>query len=139
MTSALYQLASIHPGSIYLAAINSRFVPDASENEPDPMPLHQYWHVLMLAPWFDDGREGGEAGSFHVAVLDTGDVAESLIRKPGIASQSHFLQFLLDEAIQHAKMGVDESGNIGIPEVMVHLVRLIVPSNFQPLPLPEAF
>ncbi len=137
LVPALYQLASIHPGSIYLAAINSRFVPDVGEG--DPIALHQYWHVMMLAPWFDDGRGGGEAGSFHVAVLDTGDIAETLIREPGTDFQPRFLEFILDKAAQHGKMGRDDSGNVVVPEVMVHLVRAEIPPDFQPLPLPEAY
>lgn len=138
LASALHQLAAMQPGSVYLAAINSRFVPDAENTDSDPLPLHQYWHVLLLAPWFEDGGDGGEKGSFHVAVLDTGDVAESLLKVPGAAYKPRFLRVISERAIRYAKLGEDDSGNALVPEVMVHLVRVELPPNFQAPPLPEA-
>ncbi len=135
LSSALYQLAILYPGTIYLAAVNSRFV--SEESDSPPLPLHQYWHVLALAPWFDDG-EGGEIGSLRVAVLDTGDVSETLLRKPGMRYEPSFLSKITALAAKYAKLGKDEEENPLVPEVMVHLVRMELPENFQPPPLPSA-
>ena len=138
LAPALYQLASARPGSVYLAAINSRFVPEPSEDDPDPLSLHQYWHVSILAPWFDDGS-GGEQGRFRVAVLDTGGVSESLLNVPGGLSNPSFPAFIMQKAIHYARLGTDDRGEPLIPEVMVHLVRMDIPPNFQPSLLPEAY
>ncbi len=133
LSSVLYQLAILHPGSIYLAAINSRFVSEESDSQT--LPLHQYWHVLALAPWFEDGK-GGEIGSLRVAILDTGDVSETLLRKPGMRYTPPFLSKIIALATKYAKLGEDEEGNSLVPEIMVHLVRMEFPENFQPPPLP---
>ena len=136
--SALYQLSSRRPGSVYLAAVNSRFVPRSSPEDPEPLPLHQYWHVSILAPWFDDGSSGGERGSFHVAVLDVGDVSESLLRNPMSDNEPGYIASIRENAIRYARLGRDDDQNILVPEIMVHLVRVDVPGDFKPSPLPEA-
>ncbi|VDA99953.1 hypothetical protein S1OALGB6SA_1027 [Olavius algarvensis spirochete endosymbiont] len=137
LDAALYQLAVIRPGTIYLAAVNSRFLPAPTELHPNPIPLHQYWHVSILAPWFDDGS-GGERGNFRVAVLDVGDVSESLLPNPHTGIPSAFPSAILRNAIRYARLGRDDEGKVLIPEVMIHLVRLDVPANFEACPLPEA-
>ena len=136
LASALYQLAAGRPGAVYLAAVNSRFVPEPSDKDPDPLPLHQYWHVSILAPWFDDGGSG-ERGAFRVAVLDTGDVGESLLRVPGTDVQPRFPAFITGRAARYARLGRDKDGKVIMPEVMVQLVRMDVPADFEPAPLPE--
>jgi len=136
LNAALYQLAATRPGAIYLAAVNSRFLPAPTELHPDPLPLHQYWHVSILAPWFDDG-EGGERGMFRVAVLDVGDVSESLLSNPRTGRTPAFLSTIVRNAIRYARLGRDGEGKVLIPEVMMHLVRLEVPADFEACPLPE--
>jgi len=137
LSAALYQLAAARPGAVYLAAVNSRFIPEPTELHPKPMPLHQYWHVSILAPWFDDG-EGGERGKFRVAVLDVGDVSESLLPNPRTGEISAFTSKIVRNAIRHARLGKNGEGKTMIPEIMMHLVRLDVPANFEVCPLPEA-
>ena len=136
LAAALYQLAAARPGAVYLAAVNSRFVPEASAEDPDPLPLHQYWHVSILAPWFDDGSSG-ERGGFRVAVLDTGDVGESLLRVPESDAEPRFPAFITRRAVGYAGLGRDGEGRPIVPEVMVQLVRMDVPADFDPAPLPE--
>ncbi len=135
LASALYQLASARPGAVYLAAVNSRFLPEPTESDPDPIPLHQYWHVSILAPWFDNGVERGR---FRVAVLDVGDVSESLLQDPLRVDKPRFPANIMSNATRYARLGRDDSGNELTPEVMVHLIRVDVPSDFEPSPLPEA-
>jgi len=137
LNAALYQLASMRPGSIYLAAVNSRFLPEPTELNPEPMPLLQYWHVSILAPWFDDG-EGDERGKFRVAVLDVGDVSESLLPNPRAAAAPAFPSAIVRSAIRYARLGRNEVGEVLTPEIMMHLVRLDVPANFEACPLPGA-
>jgi len=137
LDAALYQLAAMRPGAIYLAAVNSRFLPESTELSPTPMPLHQYWHVSILAPWFDDGGSG-ERGRFRVAVLDVGDVSESLLPNPRTARTPAFPSAILGNAIRYARLGRNEVGEVLIPEIMVHLVRLDVPADFEACPLPRA-
>ena len=131
LDSVLYQLASRRPGSVYFAAVNSRFVPEPTPEDPDPLALHQYWHVSVLAPWFDNG-------GFHVAVLDVGNVSESLLSNPRLEGSPSFPALINSRAIKYARLGNDDSKNAQVPEVMVHLVRADVPFDFQPTPLPEA-
>ena len=138
LPSALYQLASQRPGAVYLAAVNSRFVPAPSEKDPDPDPLHQYWHVSVLAPWFEDGSPGRARGRFRVAVLDVGEVSDSLLRHPGYSDEPAYPARIMAHAVRYANLGRDDAGDILVPEVMVHLVRVDVPSDFIPCPLPEA-
>ena len=138
LASALYQLAAASPGAVYLAAVNSRFLPEPTESDPDPIPLHQYWHVSILAPWFDSGKNGTERGQFRVAVLDVGDVSESLLRDPRLIGEPRFPANIMSNATRYARLGRDDSGNALIPEVMFHLIRMDVPSDVQPSPLPEA-
>jgi len=137
LNAALHQLASMRPGAIYLAAVNSRFLPEPTELNPEPMPLLQYWHVSILAPWFDDGG-GGERGRFRVAVLDVGDVSESLLPNPGAAAAPAFPSAIVRNAIRYARLGRNRAGEALIPEIMMHLVRLDVPANFEACPLPGA-
>lgn len=138
LPSALYQLSSGRPGAVWLVAVNSRFLPEPSPSDPDPLPLHQYWHVSIMAPWFDDGSAGGERGRFHVAVLDVGDVSESLLEDPYSDTAPLFPASIRANAIRYARLGSDDEGNQLIPEVMVHLVKVDIPGNFEPSPLPEA-
>ena len=137
LDTALYQLAAERPGAVYLAAVNSRFEPEPDAQDPDPLPLHQYWHVSVLAPWFDDGAEGGERGRFRVAVLDVGDVSESLLRRPGFEGEPRFTASIRAKASRYARLGLDDHGNELVPEVLVHLVRVDVSRDFEPAPLPE--
>ena len=137
LDATLYQLAATRPGAIYLAAVNSRFLPTSTEIHPESISLHQYWHVSILAPWFDDG-DGGERGNFRVAVLDVGDVSESLLPNPRTGSTPAFPSAIERNAIRYARLGLDEKGKVLIPEIMVHLVRLDVPANFEACLLPEA-
>lgn len=136
LNATLYLLAAMRPGAIYLAAVNSRFLPEPTETHPEPIPLHQYWHVSILAPWFDDGK-GGERGRFRVAVLDVGDVSETLLPNPRTDRTPAFLSAIVHNAIRYARLGRDEEGEALIPEIMMHLVRLDVPANFEVCPLPE--
>jgi hypothetical protein len=141
LPSALYQLASRRPGSVYLAAVNSRFLPEPTPEDPNPVALHQYWHVSVLAPWFSDGSGGGESaqrGQFRVAVMDVGDVSESLLPDPRYGTEPRFPAAIRANAVRYARLGNDDSGKALIPEVMVHLIRLDVPPDFVPSPLPEA-
>ncbi len=138
LPSALYQLASERPGAVYLAAVNSRFQPEPTPGDPDPLPLHQYWHVSVLAPWFESGEGQEERGRFRVAVLDVGDVSDSLLQVPGFADIPAYPARIKANATHYAKLGRDDSGEILVPEVMVQLVRVDVPSDFTPNPLPEA-
>lgn len=138
LPSALYQLAASRPGAVYLAAVNSRFLPLPTESDPDPIPLHQYWHVSILAPWFDDGDAGAERGAFRIAVLDVGDVSESLLPNPMLNTTPHFPVSIQSNATRYARLGKDDQGLELIPEVMVHLVRMDIPSDFVPSSLPEA-
>ncbi len=137
LDTALYQLAAKRPGAVYLAAVNSRFKPEATREDPNPIPLHQYWHVSVLAPWFDNGASGGERGRFRVAVLDVGDVSESLLRRPGFTGEPLFTASIRANAARYARLGRDDRGNELIPEVLIHLVRVDVGRNFEPAPLPE--
>jgi hypothetical protein len=139
LPSALFQLAAKRPGSIYLAAVNSRFVPEPTEAEPKPVPLHQYWHVSIMAPWFSDGSDGRERGSFHVAVLDVGDVSESLVANPVNGLTPRYPEKIKARAVQYARLGRDDKGVALVPEVMIHLSRVDVPRDFKPSPLAEAF
>ncbi|PIE04106.1 MAG: hypothetical protein CSA76_05930 [Spirochaetales bacterium] len=134
--TALYQLASAYPGKIWLAAVNSPFRPEPSADDPRPLSLHQYWHVAILAPWFDDGSEGREKGTFRVAVLDTGDVAESLLSGPSGESPAAFPRIIQDRAVVYARLGRDDNGVLQKPEVRVHLTAVELPENYQPSPLP---
>jgi len=138
LPSALYQLASNRPGAVYLAAVNSRFLPESTPGDPDPMPLHQYWHVSVLAPWFENGEGQEERGRFRVAVLDVGDVSDSLLQVPGFADNPAYPANISANAIRYANLGLNDSGEILVPEVMVQLVRVDVPSDFAVNPLPEA-
>ncbi len=138
LPSALYQLASTRPGAVYLAAVNSRFMPEPTPGDPDPMPLHQYWHVSVFAPWFENGEGQEERGRFRVAVLDVGDVSDSLLQIPGFADNPAYPANITANAIRYAKLGRDDSGEVLVPEVMVQLVRVDVPSDFTVNPLPEA-
>ncbi|MCG8452820.1 MAG: hypothetical protein MI717_06545 [Spirochaetales bacterium] len=135
--TALYQLASDRPGTVYLAAVNSRFVPDSSGDDPQPLPLHQYWHVSILAPWFENGDDG-ERGAFRVAVMDTGKVGETLLPNPLYDDEPLFPSVIQEKATRYAKLGKASDGSPVMPEVMVHLIRVDVPSQFQPAPLPQA-
>ncbi|OQX28923.1 MAG: hypothetical protein B0D92_06460 [Spirochaeta sp. LUC14_002_19_P3] len=125
--AVLHQLAAVNPGTVYLAAVNSRYQPDFHPSRT--LALHQYWHVLVLAPWF------AQDGSFHIAVLDTGMADESLLRLPGIPDEPLFPRRIMDKAIEYAKLGKDEEGNPILPEVMLHLVKMKLPPDFHPLPL----
>jgi hypothetical protein len=136
LDSVLYQLASKRPGAVYFAAVNSRFVPPPSPEDPDPIPLHQYWHVSILAPWFDEGA--GERGRFRVAVLDVGDVSESLLDDPMSDEPPKFPAAILENAVRYADLGKDDQNNILVPEVSVHLVRVDLPPRFMASPLPAA-
>ena len=136
LDSVLYQLASNRPGAVYFAAVNSRFVPPASPEDPDPIPLHQYWHVSILAPWFDEDE--GERGRFRVAVLDVGDVSESLLDDPLSDESPKFPAAILENAVRYAALGRDDQHNILVPEVMVHLVRVDLPPRFMAASLPAA-
>jgi len=138
LPSALYQLAAERPGAVYLAAVNSRFVPESVPGEPSPIPLHQYWHVSVLAPWFENGEGNGMRGRFRVAVLDVGDVSDSLLQVPGYADNPGYPSHIMELATRYARLGRDDSGNVLVPEVMVQLVRMDVPDDFVPCPLPEA-
>jgi len=138
LDTALYQLAAARPGVVYLAAVNSRFRPEPSDDDPNPLPLHQYWHVSILAPWFDDGANGGERGRFRVVVLDVGDVSESLLRRPGFSGEPRFPAAIRANAQRYAGLGRDDQGNALVPEVSIHLSRLDVPRDFEPVPLPDA-
>jgi len=138
LDTALYQLAAARPGAVYLAAVNSRFRPEPSDDDPNPLPLHQYWHVSILAPWFDDGANGGERGRFRVVVLDVGDVSESLLRRPGFSGEPRFPAAIRANAQRYAGLGRDDQGNALVPEVSIHLSRLDVPRDFEPVPLPDA-
>jgi hypothetical protein len=138
LPSALYQLASTRPGAVYFAAVNSRFLPEPTESDPNPIPLHQYWHVSILAPWFDNGQNGVERGRFRVAVLDVGDVSESLLQNPALSRSPKFPAAIMSNATRYARLGRDDEGNELIPEVMVHLIRMEVPPDFEPSSLPEA-
>ncbi len=91
-----------------------------------------------MAPWFDDGSEGGERGDFHVAVLDVGNVSESLLQNPSSGREPKYPASIMANAIRYARLGSDDEGNKLIPEVMVHLVKVDIPANFKPSPLPEA-
>ena len=131
---ALHQLAAQKPGTVYLAAVNSRFVPEPGPGDPNPLPLLQYWHVAVLAPWFEAGDKG--RGTFHTAVLDTGDAAETLLKKPGISAEPGFVAKIRENAIRYARLGSDKDGKPHVPEIMVHLTQVKLPVNFQPMPLP---
>lgn len=137
LDTALYQLAAQRPGAVYFAAVNSRFLPEATADDPNPIPLHQYWHVSVLAPWFDNGDSGGERGRFRVAVLDVGDVSESLLRRPGFTGEARFTASLRENAAKYARLGRDDNGREVEPEVLIHLVRVEVSRDFEPAPLPE--
>lgn len=137
LNAALYLLAAKRPGAVYLAAVNSRFLSEPTESHPKPIPLHQYWHVSILAPWFDDGK-AGERGRFRVAVLDVGDVSETLLPNPRTDSAPMFPSAIVYNAIRYARLGRDEEGKALIPEIMMHLVKLDVPANFEVCPLPGA-
>jgi len=138
LPSALYQLAAVRPGSVFLAAVNSRFLPEPTDADPNPVPLHQYWHVTLLAPWFENGEDKEQRGRFRVAVLDVGDVSDSLLQVPGYADIPEYPAHIKDNAARYARLGRDDNGNALVPEVMVQLVRMDVPSDFTPCPLPEA-
>ena len=137
LPSALYQLAAARPGAVYLAAVNSRFMPEPSAEDPHPIPLHQYWHVSILAPWFENGEDSGQRGRFRVAVLDVGDVSDSLLPVPGRSDMPAYPARIMRNAAKYAKLGLDDSGEELVPEVMVQLVRMDIPANFIPSPLPE--
>jgi len=136
--SALFQLASSRPGAVYLAAFNSRFVPEPTAADPEPIPLHQYWHVSILAPWFSDGARGDERGRFHATVLDVGDVAETLLRDSQTGTKSQFIETIRTNAMRYARLGRDKQGRALVPEIMVHLTRIDVAPDFVPSPLAEA-
>jgi len=136
--SVLFQLASLRPGAIYLAAFNSRFVPEPTALDPNPIPLHQYWHVSILAPWFSDGAMGDERGRFHATVLDVGDVAETLLSDSQTGAKSRFIETMKANATRYARLGRDKQGLTLVPEVMVHLTRIDVAPDFVPSPLAEA-
>lgn len=138
LPSALYQLASRRPGAVWLVAVNSRFKPEPSVDHPDPLALHQYWHVSIMAPWFDDGSRGGERGEFRVAVLDVGDVSETLLPDPSGDFEPLFPASIRSNAVRYARLGLGDNKEVLIPEVMVHLAKVDIPANFKPSPLPEA-
>lgn len=135
LVPVLYQLAIKYPGAVYFAAINSRFRPEASVGEPEPLSLHQYWHVLILAPWFESGIQNDRMGHFRIGVLDTGGVELTLLSPADSEKKFPFLQKYWKKATEYAKLGKGEDGEPIVPEVMVHLVRVMIPPEFQPLPL----
>ncbi len=135
--TALYQLAASEPGKIWLAAVNSPFKPKPSPQTPRPLSLHQYWHTAVLVPWFDNGAGGGERGSFHVAVLDTGQVAESLLPRASSSVEPAFLRFIQEKATAYARLGRDDEGSLQQPEVRVHLTGVDLPGNYMPAFLPS--
>ena len=135
LSYALYELASRRPGAIYLAAINSRFVPDTSDENFQTLPLHQYWHVSILAPWFSDGEGWGNRGAFHIAVLDSGDVSSISSIRNGSAINA-YSRFILQKAKVYGKAGKDAHGKVQKPQVMVNLIKVDLPADFLLPPLP---
>ena len=129
LDTVLYRLASERPGSIYLAAVNSRFKPDNGST-----PLHQYWHVFILAPWFGDGKNNTQRGKFHVAVLDTGSVGETFLKDPEKTGEPLFKAFIRSRAARYADLGKNDQGEVQYPEIMVYLNRADIPADYKPVP-----
>jgi hypothetical protein len=62
----LYTLAINEPGRIYLAAVNAETGPPATEENPRGRPrMRQYFHIAVLAPYFN------ENGVFQVALFES--------------------------------------------------------------------
>jgi hypothetical protein len=77
----LYTLAVDDPGRIYLAAINTEMGPPSTPDNPRGLPrMRQYFHIAVLAPYFD------EYGGFQVAVFESAEETRFnrfLARYPG--------------------------------------------------------
>ena len=120
----LYNLAARSPGDIYLATFSSHYRP---ENES--LQLYQYWHVSVLAPWFDNSPSG--KGQLRAAVLDTGETSRSILRQPGQNTETRFIRFLKQKAAQYAAQ------QSAPPQIMVHLVRVSLPDRLIISPPPK--